>query len=238
MELFGLALTPQNNDAFFREVDDEVRRDRLTGFWRRWGTLVLVGVGLFLVALAAGLWWKAHRAALAARDGEQLVTVLTDAEANRVQPKDPRLAALAHSSRPGYRALADFTAAGLAAGSDMNGAAARFRALAGDASLPQPLRDLALIRATTLQLDSLPPQAVVAAMKPLAQPGGPWFGSAAKLTATAYLRMNRRDLAGPLFAALARDPDVPSSLRGRAATMASALGIEVGALPQAGTLKE
>ena len=232
-----MALTPQNNDAFFREVDEHVRRDQLLSFWQRHGKIVVAGVILLLVALAAGLWWRSHRAELAARDGEQLAGVLNDAEQNRAQARDQRLAALARSSRPSYAALAGLTGAGIAASSDPKAAAARFQAVADDTAAPQPLRDLALIRATTLQLDSLPPSQIVARMKPLAQPGGPWFGSAAELTAAAYIRMSRRDLAGPLFAAIARDPTVPGSLRSRAAGMATALGQTVGPLPRAGALK-
>ena len=232
-----MALTPQNNDAFFREVDDNLRRDQLLSFWQRRGKLVAAGVVLFLLLLALALWWKSHRAELAARDGELLAAVLNDAEQNRAQARDQRLAALAQSSRPSYAALARLTAAGITASSDPKGAAARFQAVADDTGVPQPLRDVALIRATTLQLDSLPPSQVVARMKPLAQPGGPWFGSAGELTAAAYLKMSRRDLAGPLFAAIARDPTVPGSLRSRAAGMATALGQTVGPLPQAGALK-
>jgi hypothetical protein len=232
-----LALTPSNNDAFFREVDEEVRRDRLASFWARRGGIVLLALGLFLVALAGGLWWKSHRAALAARDGEQLTAVLADAEANKVKPSDPRLVALAGSSRAGYRGLADLTAAGLAVGADPKDAAARYGRIADDASLPQPLRDLARLRGTTLRFDAMQPQAVVDALKPLVQPGGAWFGPAGELTAVAYLKMNRRDLAGPLFAQIAREPGVPASLQGRAAGMAGALGQTV-APPAAAAFKE
>jgi len=232
-----LALTPSNNDAFFREVDEEVRRDRLAAFWTRRGGTVLLALGLFLVALAGGLWWKSHRTALAARDGEQLSAVLADVEAHRVKPADPRLVALGGSSRPGYRALADLTAAGLAVGTDPKDAIQRYRRVADDASLARSIRDLAQLRAMALQLDTAAPQAIVDGLKPLAQPGGPWFGPAAELTAAAYLKMNRRDLAGPLFAQIAREPGLPASLQARAGTMASALGQAVSP-PSAATLKE
>lgn len=233
-----MALTPQNSDAFLREVDDDLRRDRMVGLWRRWGRVAIVALLAFLVALALGLWWRSHRAAQAEGYAEQLAAITADAEGKRIGATDPRLVALASSSRGPYAELARLTQAGIVAASNPPRAAQQFQAIADDGAVPQPMRDLALLRAVTLQLDTLPPRQVIDRLRPLAQPGGPWYGSAGELTAAAWLKLNRRDLAGPLFAALARDPTVPASLRGRAANMATALGQAVGPLAPSGALKE
>jgi hypothetical protein len=233
-----LALTPTDNEAFLREVDDNLRRDQMAGLAKRWGRAGGGIVVAFLVLLAAFLWWRNHRAEQAGAEGEQLAQVLNDLSVGRANPNDPRLAALAQSSRDGYRAMARLTQASIAAQANPAAAAADYNAIAADAGLPQAARDLALIRALTLQFDSVPPAEVVARLKPLVTPGAPWFGSAGELTGMAYLRMNRRDLAGPLFAAIARDDQVPGSLRGRAAGMATALGQTVAPIAPAGAIKE
>ena len=49
------------------------------------------------------------------------------------------------------------------------------------------------------------------------------------MTAVAWLKLDRRDKAAPLFAGIARDAQAPASLRGRAAAMATALGVPVDA---------
>ena len=95
-----------------------------------------------------------------------------------------------------------------------------------------------MIRATTMQFDTLPPAQVVARLKPLAVPGGAWFGSAGELTAAAHLKMNRRDLAAPLLALIAQDVNVPPTIRGRAASMATALGQSVAPNASVAALKE
>ena len=63
-------------------------------------------------------------------------------------------------------------------------------------------------------------------MKPLAVAGDPWFGSAGEMTAIAYMKMSKPDLAGPIFAAMAKDKTVPQTIRSRARQMAGLLGID------------
>lgn len=233
-----MALTPTDNNAFLREVDDDLRRDRMVGFARNWGRAIAIVVAAGLLALAGFLLWQNHRRAEAGRDAEALSLALADLGRGKANAADPRLAALARSPRDGYRGLARLTVAEIKGRTDRAAAVADYRAIAEDAGLPQPIRDVATIRGTTLGFDALAPQAAIDRLKPLAVPGGPWFGSAGELTGMAWLKLNRADRAGPLFAAIARDPSAPATLRARAAGMASALGQTVRPSASAATLKE
>jgi len=113
-------------------------------------------------------------------------------------------------------------------------AIAQYGAIHDDSSLPAPFRDLALIRQTALQFDSLKPEDVVARLKPLTTPDSPWFGTAGELTAVALLKEGKKTEAGQMFAALARSKTVPDAIRSRAIQMASTLGIDASdALPAA-----
>src|SRR3546814_9807998 len=78
----------------------------------------------------------------------------------------------------------------------LKGAAAKFASIAQDQSLAESFRDLALIRQTAAEYDSLKPDVVISRLRGLAVKGGPWFGSAGAMVALAYLRQGRRDLAG------------------------------------------
>jgi len=81
------------------------------------------------------------------------------------------------------------------------------------------------VRQTQLEFDTLPPQQVVQRLRLLARPGSPWLGSAGEMLGVAYLKMHRADLAGPVFASIGRDENVPPSIRTRAVQMAGSLGI-------------
>src|SRR3546814_20908500 len=98
---------------------------------------------------------------------------------------------------------------------EFKGAAAKFASIAQDQSLAESFRDLALIRQTAAEYDSLKPDVVISRLRGLAVKGGPWFGSAGEMVALASLRQGRRDLAGDLFGPIAATEPVPDSIRDR-----------------------
>lgn len=225
-----MAQPPATSDAFLREVDDELRRDQLAAAWRRWGLIGIGAVAAALLLFAGWLYWNHRGEQQAGEQGEQLQAAYDQLAAGQATEADTTLTKLAGSGRDGYRALARIAQADeLLAKGDVKGAAAGFGAVAADGALGQPFRDLALIRQTVAEYDSLPPQSVVERLRALAAPGNPWFGTAGELTAVAYLRQGRRDLAGRLFAQIARAEEAPPSLRQRAVQMAGAMGVDAAA---------
>lgn len=220
-----MALTPQNNDAFFREVDENLRSDQMLSAARRWGPIVGGLVLLALLALAGFLWWRSHQTQVLGQSSEALSPLLDTLEHGSPLTDPAPASKLVADGNAGYRAAARFALADstLAKG-DQVAAVSTLNAIAGDATVPQAQRDLALLRAVQLDFDKLAPQAVIDKLKPLAVPGNAYFPSAAELTALAWLKLGRKDKAGPLFGAIVRDPNVPASLRGRANGMATTLG--------------
>lgn len=222
-----MASTPPTNEAFLREVDEELRRDQIARAAKRWGKAAIAAVVIGLAAFGGWLWWSHEQTKKAEAEGEQLVQILNDLEAGRQQGIEAKLKPLAESKNQGYRATAKLTLASLKQqAGDTKAAAAGYKAIAEDQSIAKPFRDLALIRQTAAEYDSLKPQDVVARLKPLAVEGGPWFGTAGEMVAVAYLNLNKPDLAGPLFAAIAKDESVPESIRSRAVQMAGVLGVD------------
>lgn len=227
-----MALTPQNEDAFLREVDEELRRDQLSTFWKRYGRALVVVVLLGLAAFGGFLYWQHQRSQSAGAEGEQMAAVLADLGQGKDAGVTPKVDALAASEYGGYRATALMTKAALAIDKgDTTTAIAQYKIIADDAKLAQPFRDLALIRQTTLEFEALPPATVIQRMKPLAVAGNPWLGSAGELLAIAYVRNNQPQLGGQIYGAIAKDENVPETLRARATRMAGQLGVDAVAQP-------
>ncbi len=229
-----MAENKEIDEAFLREVDDELRRDQLSGWWRRWGRLLLVAIGAGLIAFAGYLWWHEEHKRKAGELGEKLTQVFSNADFGNDTRATAALSQLKLSGNKGYETAAMLGEAEVAIRKgDTKKAADAFGAVAADANAPKAYRDLALVRQTALQFDGLKPAEVISRLKSLAIAGNPWFASAGEMTAIAYLNENKPDLAGPLFAAIARDNEAPPSVRTRAAQMAAALGID--AAPDAKT---
>lgn len=222
-----MALTPQNNEAFFREVDDEVRRDRVEKLARRYGVIVGVVVVLGLIAFGGTLWWRAHERAISGAEGEKLIAAMSSLTAGREDEARKGLQAIVNDGAKGYAPLARVLQADtLVKDGKQPQAAAAFTQIAGDATVPQEIRDVALLRSTSLDFDKLPPAEVVSRLKLLAVPGNPWFGTAGEMTGIAYLKMNQPKQAAAMFVAITKDVSVPRTLRARVAQLAADLGAE------------
>jgi hypothetical protein len=223
-----LALPPQTNESFLREVDEQVRLDTAARLWKRWGRVLIGAIVAALIAFGGYLWWQNQRDVVAGIEGEKLSVALDELGENRPQKAESELKVLTTSESPGYRASAKLAlAASMLAKNDLKGAAVAYAAIVADTSLAQPFRDVALIRQTASEFDTLKPEQVVDRLKPLAIEGKPWFGSAGEMTAIAYLKMNKNREAGMLFAAIAKDEGVPESIRSRSVQLASVLGVDV-----------
>jgi hypothetical protein len=225
-----LALTPDSGETFLREVDENLRRDQLRGLARRYGGWGIAAVILLLVAVGGWLFWQDKQQRDAAADSEILAQIYSDIGAGKTATVPQRLDALARDGEGAVRASALFTRAALAIEqNDRKLATAKYHEIAADDDLSAPYRDLALIRATSLEFDAIKPELVIARMEPMAKPGNPWFGSAGELTAMAMIKQGKKTEAGRLFAAIAADRQAPDTIRARAVQIAGTLGVDASA---------
>ncbi|KZY55927.1 hypothetical protein A3736_00990 [Erythrobacter sp. HI0063] len=215
------------DDALIREVDDAVRQGDLQSFGKKYGVPIAGAIVLLLVAFAGYLFWQNQQEAAREADGEVLIAALDNLEAGNLQTAYDNLEGLAAADRGAASANAKMMrGAILARRGDTEQAVAAFDALAKDASAPQPLRDLALIRKVSAGFDTMDKGAVVSELNALAQPDHPFFGSAAELVAMAQLERGNRAEAGKLFSQIAQSETAPESLRSRSRQMAGILGVD------------
>ncbi len=216
-----------SQEALLREVDDAFREDQLAQFFKRHGFKVGGAVVAALAIFGGWLWWSDHREAQKEQTSEELIKAMDQLDAGNTDTASQALVKLEKEGGPGAEAVGKLTRAAVALQAGHNTEAARlYGEVADDQSLPKPYRDLATVRQVSLNYESMKPADVVAKLKPLATPGTPFFGSAGEILGAAYLDLGKPELAGPLFGEIAKDKDVPDSLRSRARQLSGLLGVD------------
>ena len=222
-----MALPNDPAETFVREVDENLRRDQLRDIAQSYGKWIVVAVILFLVAVGGYLYWQSRQQEQASQESEAMAAALDKVEAGDAAGAAADLAPIGESSSDVNRASARLAQAALALRrNDRKTAIGIYQELAADDGLPQPYRDVATIRGTMTEYDSIKPDEVIARLSPLAAPGKPFFGSAGELVAMAMLAKGDRAGAGQLFAKIAADPQVPQTIRLRAVQVAGSLGVD------------
>jgi hypothetical protein len=221
-----LAQPPDINETFLREVDENLRRDRLQDFGKKYGIWLIAAVVLFLAATGGWIYWQQKQVQKSGEQVEQLAQIYRNFGAGDLTSGSRKLDELGKSGSEGVRTSALFASAALAIEqNNLKLATDKFREIAADDGLPKPYRDLALIRQTALEFDRLKPEEVISRLQPLAKPGQPWFGSAGEMTATALIKQGKKEEAGRLYASIAKDSTVPEAIRERSVQIASSTGV-------------
>ncbi|MCP5397361.1 MAG: tetratricopeptide repeat protein [Sphingomonadaceae bacterium] len=214
-------------DVLLREVDDAVRQDQYADFAKKFGRPLIGLVVLGLAAFGGYLYWDSRREAAKEANSEAIVSALDQAEAGNFAGAAEKADPVIEDGAPGARSIARMLRAGaLVEQGKEKEAIELFAAVSADTEAPQELRDLATIREVTLRYDDMKPADVEARIRPLAVPGKPYFGSAGELVAMALLDQGKEKEAGTMFAEMAKDEDVPETLRSRARQMAGLLGVD------------
>jgi len=134
-----LALSPNDGQTFLKEVDDELRKERVNSFVARYGWWLIGGVLLVLGAVGGYLWWSGSRAAAREAAGESLIEAGGQLQSGRAADRAaaaPKIAALAQNDLEGYRAAALFARANSETQAGNTAAAiATLRTVADDQSL-------------------------------------------------------------------------------------------------------
>lgn len=199
----------------FREIDEEVRRDKAAELWKKYGWVITGLAVLAVLAVAAWQFWLHRENQASQAVGARLEAALKSSRDGDSKQAETILKELAGSAPAGYRLIARFRLAAETAKGDAAAGATAFDALANDATLDATHRDLARLRAGILRVDLSPYAEVKTALEPLASPQGVWRHSAREFLGVAALKANNFDEAGRWFDAAITDPQAPQALRQR-----------------------
>lgn len=197
-------------DSFIQEVTEEVRQDRMFALWKRYAPYAIGGVALVVAAAAGWTWLKDQERREAEAQGQLFIAAESGgAEAYR---------ALAETQEGLRGAIARMRLGGaLAAAGDRDGAAKAFEEAAAMAAGEREYADLARLEALRQTAPEMTPEALIAALEPLAADGAPYRALALELRAVAKLNAGDVEGARADLSALQSDPETSPETQSRAA---------------------
>lgn len=199
----------------FREIDEDLRRDRYSKLFRRLAPFLITIIVLIIAGVGGWQSWRWLDRQSAEQAGARFEGALQAARDGKSDEAEQALASISADGPAGYQLLSRFRLAALEGAKDPAAGAAAFTAIANDSSIDATWRDLARLRATLLQVGTLSPDEVQAALQPLAAPGQPWRYTALETLGLVALNAGNFDEAGRWFDQIMTDPAAPPNLRRR-----------------------
>jgi len=218
-----------SEDSIFREVDEELRSERMRNLWRRFGPYLIggaVGVVLLVAVNEGWQWWQSSRAAASS---DQFFTALDLADDSDFAAAQDQLNTVIAEGTGGYPVLARFEQAAILATEGRTGeAVAAYDALAS-ADVPQRMRELALLLGARLLVDSGDVTAVQSRVGGLIDPGNPMSGVAREALGLAQYKSGNLAEARATFEDIVADATASQELVGRARVYIDQIVAEGGA---------
>ncbi|MCI5076652.1 tetratricopeptide repeat protein [Oricola sp.] len=209
-----------SDDSFIREVEEELRSDRMKRIWDRFGPILIGAAILIVIATAGYRGYQYYTDSRASASGDRFLVALN--LANDGKP-DEALAALEELEGDGYGAypvLARMRAATvLQEKGDSAGAVAAFDAVAADSSAPAAVRDMAKIRAAYILVDTGSAADVAERAESLSSDENPLRHAAREALGLAAWKEGRLGDAKVLFQQIVDDPSAPRNAQQRAGIM-------------------
>lgn len=203
----------------FREVEEDVRRERIEKLWKQYGDYIIAAVAAVIIAIAGYELWQRYEQGQREKSSTEFTAAMTAMAVNPAAANDA-LEKLSATAPGGYASLAKLAQADAAlAGGDRAKAVTLYQSLAAQDS--GPIGSAARIRAAWALADIDSKADLQTLLAPLTDPNSAWRHMAREILAYSDYRAGQVKLAESEFRALANDAEAPEPLRRRAGAMAS-----------------
>ena len=209
----------------FREVEEDVRREKLEKFWKAYGDYVIALAAVIVIGIAGFELWQRYEATQ--RDKASVAFSAAQRITDPKQAADA-FAELAKTAPKGYRLLARLEQAhGMLASGQKESAIALYKEIADEDK--GGVGAVARLRAGWALSNSAPRSDLESLLAPLDTPGNAWRPLANEILAFSDYRAAKVKQAATEYRALAEDAQSPDTLRTRARAMAAFLDSGAGA---------
>ncbi len=211
-----------SDDSFIREVEEELRTERLQNIWNRYGKLIIGSAVIIVAAVAGYRYYEYSIAKQAAENGDAFMQAVRLTDQNKRDEALTALENIGETGAPTYKTMASMRlAAELAKDGKSDEAVKVYDAIIADASTDEILRSVSRIRAAMVLVDSGSVEDVEGRVQPLLAPGNSFASAAREAVGLAFFKAANLEEAFKQFDAIASDVSTPSNMRQRAGIILS-----------------
>jgi hypothetical protein len=216
----------EEEDIFLREIDEDLKAERLAKIWDTYGTYAIAGALALVIGVAGTKGWQSYDLSQRMDQGERFAQAEQLVTDGKTEDALSALQGMAKDAGAGYAMLARFRAAALVGKQgDSAGAAGMYAALADDNDVNVIYRDLAVVLGALQELESNKTgDALVARANELSKAESPWRHNAQEVQALSALGGGDTKAADEIFKQLADAAGAPQGVRARAREMLNITG--------------
>jgi len=212
-----------DEDNIFREVEEDMRRERLAALWDRYGIYV-ISAAVLIVVIVGGYnvnnWWQKESAAA---DGETYYQAVQLLQEEKPSEALDVFSQLAGDGGEGYESLSRLRMAAIHLEQGREQDALGLYDQVASSGADQMLRDFATLQAAALRLDDADLPEMRERLEGLNKDTNPWRYSAQELLALSAFRSGNTSESEKLFSQIIGDPSAPAEIRRRAEAMMALL---------------
>jgi hypothetical protein len=203
----------------FREVEEEVRRERYEKLWKKYRDHIIAAGALVIIGVAGYQLYRVYEQREENKASIAYVAATQMLERGQAAAAAPQLAALVKSAPGGYAAVARLAHADALFAQGEKGDAIRSYQEIANGNDPY-LGAAARLHAAWAIADSAPRSDVETLLAPLSDKSNAWHELAREVIAYEDLRSGNKSAALRAYRDIGADPDSPSGLKTRADAMA------------------
>ncbi|MEO1609702.1 MAG: tetratricopeptide repeat protein [Pseudomonadota bacterium] len=204
-------------DAFLREIDEQVRREKLAKLWDKYGVAIIGGVAAIILLYAGWKWYQSSQRDAAANAGAQFAEVIQLLADGKKSDAIRGFEQISAEGPHGYAQLARLRLAADARKNGRTGAALQhYEAISANASAHDLIKDFARLQIATLKLDSDDWTTMKNRLDDLLQEDNPWKFAAREILGLAAYKAGKFQEAQEAFTQLLTSGDTPQAMRQRA----------------------
>ena len=214
-----------SDDAFLREVSEDVKNDQMKAIWKKYGPWIVLAVAAILTITVSYETIKAKRIEKSAELTETFAYAVSMQNQGRYKEALAIYGKIQDSGHDIYSDVAKLQISNIYFDQgNVLEALKILEEIVNNKKVNKELHDMSTVKLATYKLDTAPKEEVVAMLDPIANSNSSWANIAKEMLAMLYIREGDLAMAKNMYQGILDSDDADDDLRARVKDMLAALG--------------